>query len=147
MKKIILLTFICGIICVNGYSQTKQELIRELFQVMKQDSLADKMFNSVLPSMMAQMGQNLSPEHKAKADSFMKSKMQPINKIMKQFINDDMAQIYDKRFTQEEIKDYIAFYKTPSGQKMINSLGEIQKDVMTIMMQKYMPMIRQEMMH
>ena len=56
-----------------------------------------------------------------------------------------MALIYDKYFNQEEINDIISFYKTPSGHKWIKSTPEITKELMTVMMQKYMPEIQKAM--
>ena len=61
--------------------------------------------------------------------------MKPIiNKMM----NEDMVAIYDKYFTDSEIKDYIAFYKSPSGQKFVNVTPALQADIMNIMMKDYM---------
>ena len=54
MKKVILVLMIC-IPSLMGYSQTKQESIKELFHVMQQDSIMDKMFSSMIPSMIEQM--------------------------------------------------------------------------------------------
>jgi hypothetical protein len=72
--------------------------------------------------------------------------MQIMKNISKRMLNEDMLILYDKYFTQEEINDFIYFYKTPSGQKYINSTPEITKEMMTIMMQKYMPEIKNAMM-
>ena len=72
--------------------------------------------------------------------------MQIMKNISTRMLNEDMLILYDKYFTQEEINDFIHFYKTPSGQKYINSTPEITKEMMTIMMQKYMPEIKNAMM-
>jgi len=50
-----------------------------------------------------------------------------------------MVDLYDKYFTQSEINDYITFYKSPSGQKFLKATPDLQKDMMNILMQKYMP--------
>ena len=54
-------------------------------------------------------------------------------------INMHMVDIYDKYFTREEIKELIEFHKSPAGQKMLNTMPDIQKDIMTIMMNKHIP--------
>jgi len=36
-----------------------------------------------------------------------------------------MLEVYDKHFTEAEVKDLIAFYKTPTGQKIIKILPQI----------------------
>jgi len=56
-----------------------------------------------------------------------------------------MALIYDKYFTEKEIKDFIVFYKSPSGQKYLSLSPEIMKEFMGTMMQKYMPEMKKTM--
>lgn len=113
-----------------GYSQTKQESIKELFHVMQQDSIMDKMFSTMIPSMLAQMkSQNPQKESLAEARSneMMKSSMQTTRAILKKMMDEDMVALYDKYFSQKEINDYIAFYKSPSGQKFIKVTPEFRK--------------------
>lgn len=144
MKKVILVLMIC-IPSLMGYSQTKQESIKELFHVMQQDSIMDKMFNSMIPSMINQM-KSQHPENdslsNARSNELMKAMMQTTRLIMKKMMDEDMVALYDKYFSQKEINDYIAFYKTPSGQKFIKVTPDISKDLMGIMMQKYVPEIQ-----
>lgn len=145
MKKVILVLMIC-IPSLMGYSQTKQESIKELFHVMQQDSIMDKMFSSMIPSMIEQMksqhpiNDSLS---NARSNELMKAIMQTTRLIMKKMMDEDMVALYDKYFSQKEINDYIAFYKTPSGQKFIKVTPDISKDLMMIMMQKYVPQIQE----
>jgi hypothetical protein len=144
MKKVILVLMIC-IPSLMGYSQTKQESIKELFHVMQQDSIMDKMFSSMIPSMIEQMKSqhpmNDSLEN-ARSNELMKATMQSTRLILKKMMDEDMVALYDKYFSQKEINDYIAFYKTPSGQKFIKVTPDISKDLMGIMMQKYVPEIQ-----
>lgn len=144
MKKVILVLMIC-IPSLMGYSQTKQESIKELFHVMQQDSIMDKMFSSMIPSMIEQM-KSQHPINdslaNARSNEMMKAMMQTTRLIMKKMMDEDMVALYDKYFSQKEINDYIAFYKTPSGQKFIKVTPDISKDLMEIMMQKYVPEIQ-----
>ena len=56
MKRVILVLMFClPALLINGFSQTKQESIKELFGLMKQDSMIDKMYGSMIPAMMNQM--------------------------------------------------------------------------------------------
>jgi hypothetical protein len=41
-----------------------------------------------------------------------------------------LVPIYDKHFTQEEIRDLIRFYESPSGRKMIRVMPEILRESM-----------------
>jgi uncharacterized protein len=125
---------------------TKQESIKELFHIMKQDSMIDKTFSSMLPAMLNQMqGQIKDSASRARSKEMMNSTMQTVKEITKKLRNDDIVIIYDKYFSQEEINDFIKFYKSPSGQKFIKVTPDIQKELMTIMMQKYLPEIQKSM--
>jgi uncharacterized protein len=143
MKKLVFVLLICTATLINGYSQTKQELIKELFKVMKQDSMIDKSFSSIIPSMINQMqSQAKDSTAKARSQEAMKSSMMVMKDIMKRLINEDMVAIYDKNFTESEIKDFITFYKSASGQKLVNTQPEIQKEQATVFIQKYLPEIQ-----
>ena len=137
MKKVVLVLMICipSLMC---YSQKKQESIKELFHVMQLDSIMDKTFSSMIPAIMSQM-KSEDPSVNARANEMMTTTMQSAKVMVKKMMDEDMVTVYDKYFSQNEINDYITFYKSKSGQKFIKMTPEISKDLMTIMMQKYMP--------
>jgi hypothetical protein len=140
MKNVVFLLIFC-FTSLASYSQTKQESIKELFHVMQVDSLTDKMFSSVFPSMFKQMRSQFPAKDSlsvVRTNEIMKSIME-MAKVINDRMREDMVPLYDKYFSQNEINDYIAFYKSPSGQKSIKLMPEIQKDIMNIMMQNYMP--------
>jgi uncharacterized protein len=140
MKKVILATVLCLSVFCNSYSQTKQESIKQLFHLMQTDSLMDKMFSSMIPQILNQQQMQMTDSASRVAfNTKMGSVMLIVKDISKRLLNEDMVVLYDKYFSQAEINDFISFYKTPSGQKMINLTPDIQKDLMTVMMQKYMP--------
>ena len=41
-----------------------------------------------------------------------------------------MLEVYDKYFTEAEVKDLVAFYKTPTGQKFIKILPQISAEML-----------------
>jgi hypothetical protein len=140
MKKVIFGIMFCFIMYSNGYSQTKQESIKELFHLMRSDSLTDRMFTAMIPTMQMQMqGQIKDSATLAHSNEMMGTMMQTVKEISKKMINEDIVTIYDKYLTQNEINDLISFYKTTTGQKFIKIMPEMQKEIMTVMYQKYMP--------
>lgn len=143
MKKALLVLLICVAALFNGYSQTKTELIKELFKVMHQDSVIDKTFSAIIPTMLkqAQSGGKDSLA-KARSQEMIKATMPIMRDIAKRMMDEDMVPIYDKNFNKKEIKDFIRFYKSRSGQKFVKTQPEIQKELMPIMFQKYMPEIQ-----
>ncbi len=143
MKKSVLVLLFCGAVFFNGYSQTKQELIKELFKVMHQDSVIDKTFSSIIPSMFSQMqSQAKDSTGRARAQEAMKATLPVMKGIIKRMMDEDMVAIYARNFSENEIKDFITFYKSPSGQKFVRTQPEIQKELMPIFVQKYLPEIQ-----
>ena len=140
MKKVILVSVFCFVAFINGYSQAKKESIKELFNLMQTDSLIDKMSASIAPSILNQMPCQLTDSVKsARLAEIIISIMPSVKELIKKLLDENMVDIYDKYFTQNEINDYISFYKTPSGQKLIQVSPDIQKDLMEVMSQRYMP--------
>ena len=135
MKKIFVILLLSLLSITYSQAQTKQESIKQLFKLMKTDSLYDKMMEAIVPTIIQQAGKDASdPEVAAKMQKAMNAMKPIINKMM----NEDMVAIYDKYFTDSEIKDYIAFYKSPSGQKFVNVTPAMQADIVNIMMKDYM---------
>lgn len=145
MKKLILFTAVCSLLCLTVHGQTKQQSIKDLLRIMQQDSLMQKTMQATMTAMASHSAPGQDPAAKAKVMAAMSSSMEVTTRIMKKFMDEDMVQIYDKNFSQKEINDFIAFYKSPSGQKMLSSMPAVQTDVMAIMYQKYVPLMMQEM--
>ena len=143
MKKVILAAVFCFFTFVSGYSQTKQESIKELFKVMQTDSLMAKTFDAIISgSMINLQGVIKDSAANAATNVMMKSMMQNLKVMMKKTIDEDMVSLYDKYFTQNDINAYIIFYKSPSGQKFLKVTPDLQKDLMNVMITKYMPEIQ-----
>lgn len=146
MIKSVFVVLFCASSFFNGYSRTKQDLIRELFKVMHQDSVIDKMFSSVIPSMFNQMqSQTKDSTGRARSQEAMKATLPVMKDIIKRMMDVDMVAIYDRNFSENEIKDFITFYTSPSGQKFVKTQPEIQKEIMPIFIKKYIPEIQKAM--
>ena len=152
MKKFKKILAIILISSTSIFSQTKQELIKELFVVMRQDSMIQQMGKMMVQTMMMQkqMAKKAHPEMISKsterldqifdANEMANKQME----MMKRFVKEDLVDIYDKHFSVDEIKDYIRFHKTPSGQKFLKESPKLQNETMMIFMQKYMPEIKKD---
>jgi len=127
MKKAILLSIIFALTTFTVVSQTKQESIRELFSLMKTESMFD---DFAIPF------QGLQKDSTSKV--LCSRLMNSIKPMIKKIMDEDMVALYDKYYSQKEIKDIIRFYKSTTGQKMITTTPELQKEIMKIVQTKYM---------
>ena len=75
-------------------------------------------------------------------NGYLRTEMQT---IMKQGMDKRVVDIYEKYYTIEEIQKYIDFYKTPEGQKLLDTMPLIMKDLMSGMMEKDFPDMKERM--
>lgn len=143
MKKILLVLLFCIPVLLNCQAQTKQENIKVLFQLMQTDSVVEKMMNSMIPVMMKSIPQAQDSTSKSQLDATMKKMTQVMMTITKRLLNEDMVGLYDKYFTEIEIKDLVSFYKSPAGKKMVAVSPELNKEMMMVLITKYFPEMQQ----
>lgn len=120
MKKLLILAFfIMGSFALSAQQTTLDEDIRQLMEI----SGAAKVGVQVMEAMTVQFKQVL-PEVPTEF----------WNEAMKEFNSDALVEliipIYKKYFTADEIKQLIAFYKTPLGQKVTSTLPAITQESM-----------------
>jgi len=145
MKKSIFLLLFSVCIFSGTFAQSKQESIKELMHIMKSDSMMMKMVDQMMPAIMNRV--NLKMKDQADA----KEKSEKVMIILKQIITemtpkimDQIVLSYDKYYTENEIKDIITFYKSPTGQKSINTMPLIMKDMMGNMTSTLIPDMAKE---
>ena len=150
-KKTILATLLAlgtvsyaGEVTPNASITTEQQSARiadvyELLEVMH----AKENYQKTLDAMMGGQGGMLPPS--VKADPEMTKKY---TKIMSDFINkymswdlikEDMAKLYAKYYTQQELRDLKKFYVTPTGQKVLKTVPRIAAESIKLSQSKMMP--------
>jgi hypothetical protein len=149
MKSIILIAatlFTCNI-CGIAQMTPKQQAIKELFIVMHQDSLMNQTMNAMSGAMTATIRNPNSNDTAANntMQRMMAKNMEATKDMVTKLINEDMVDVYDKYFTLQEIKDFTSFYKSKSGQQLLNKMPDITKDIMTVVATKYAPAMQQAM--
>jgi len=90
--------------------------------VLSKDSY-QAMIKQVMASMMAASGQPTDAKTQAKLEAVMLEAL-PYDEML-QF----NAKVYGSRFKDSELQDIIAFYKTPTGVKLVKELPNISGDV------------------
>jgi len=105
-------------------------LAREMFTMMHLDTAMRGVFSSALNSMPVAVAGN--SQNSARAHEFIKSYSAAMDADFPLIVN-DMVQVYAQVFTVQELRDTLAFYRTPSGQAALNK--------MPIVMQQLMPLV------
>lgn len=152
MNRILVISVLCLSLCSVGFAQ--QNIVDP--PASKAD--VERYFEAVhVHEMMAQMVQSmLGPMHQMIHDQFErdKDKLPPdfearMNKTLDDMMTnmpwDDLIQAmipaYEKHFTKSDMDALVAFYSTPSGQKILRELPQVTAESMQTampIMQKYM---------
>ena len=82
-------------------------------------------------------GEALTPEQQAALDKIMSrfaeksTSLYPIDEML-----GDMAAIYQRHFTRDDVNAYIAFYSTPAGEHLLALTPIIMQEYMPVLMQR-----------
>lgn len=152
MKRILVLTIL--ILAMGGYAAAQQnpadapatkEDIEKYLQVMHSREMMTKMVDAMSKPMHQMVHEQylkdkdrLPPDFEARMNKMM-------DDMYKSFPWDDMLDamvpVYQKHFTKADVNTLVAFYSTPTGQKLIQDTPAIMADVM----QSVMPMLQKQM--
>ena len=145
MKKIIAI-FILLLIPSISFAEdpSKKENVEELLVLMNADSIIDNIYsqmNQMIQGMDKQLGvkpseRELFEKYTEKMFSIIKSEMNW------EKMKGPMIDLYLKHYSDKEIQDMLAFYKSESGQSMIKKMPAIIKDSMALsqnMMSDFFP--------
>jgi len=154
MKLAGLVLLLVGSLCSSASAQQeikpeKRALIKELFLATKADKMAASFTNIILTQMERDLPKTLSelPEmtdlKKRDREQAQRVMFEASGRLLARFkeliperINfaEVMEQmfypLYDKFFTEDELKDLVAFYKSPTGQKSIGVMPQLLQDAM-----------------
>ena len=94
---------------------------------------ATNMFDSLVPGVIESAKNTFlrTSPNLAKDLNDVATQLRTENAAKRGEINNEMARIYAQRFTEKEIRDAVAFYKTPLGKKIIEVEPQVLETSMT----------------
>jgi uncharacterized protein len=145
----------------NAISPAKRELIKELLSLTGDQKTVEAVVNSMLDqnekdmeAMLARTDKN-SPLSPAEQETFKRDVRATTARLTGRFrelftkrvnfmqvIDDISLPIYDKYFSESELRDLITFYKTPTGRKTIAIYPQLFTETMTKTSEVLTPKIR-----
>jgi hypothetical protein len=122
---------------LSDVQAARRKQVEVLLELMDADAMIDRVYtqtDQMLREMAAQM--EIQPSEKAVFDDFASK----IIATMKADLNwarmkEPMIDLYLKHYTDQEVKDITAFYKTPSGQSMLKKMPLVMQDSLRISQQ------------
>jgi len=150
MKRRLLLALVCFGLTLPALAQsgddapaTREDIQRYLSVVHSQ-----KMMQQMVDAMSKPMHQMIHDEFVKDQDTLAPDFEARMNQMMDEMLKDApwdkiqnaMIPVYQKHFTHGDVRALIAFYSTPTGQKILNEMPAIMSDAMQSMipiMQQY----------
>ena len=136
-------------VCFAADSTASETSIRQLLEVMHVKALLDSMstqMDGLMKNAMTQVtqGQQVTPEIQKEIEQLqgdVKAQMKSVldwNKLEPMYVR-----IYQKSFNQQEIDGMLAFYKTPTGQSVLNKMPLVLQNTMAEVQQMLQPTMLQ----
>ena len=158
---IALFAFISQANAQTAISPEKQAVIKELLALVNADNKSEDMMNLFVAQMETMREKTIdavldertdltAEERKALRETLITSQKEAAKrfheKLMQKLNFDEMIDeiatiVYDKYYTVDEIKDLIAFYKTPTGQKMLKTMTPLMADTLILTTERLAPKI------
>ena len=122
--------------------------IKQLLEVGQAHKMVDAMFAQMDAFMkqtmqQAAQGQQLSPKIQKDIERRHNQTMAAVKELLDWSKLEPMyVRVYQKSFSQQEVDGMIAFYKTPTGQAVLNKMPLVVQNTMAEVQQMMQPMIQ-----
>lgn len=149
MKRLlILLLFLSVPFSAQAEDGVKRETVEELLSLMRAEKMMDAMYAQI-DKMVADLPSQLDIQESERPifDRYVSR----VTAVMKEEMSWDKMKemtttIYMKHFTEKEVADLVAFYRTESGQAMIEKMPLVMQETMLLsqsMMQDAIPKLKE----
>lgn len=122
VKCVLLFIIIIASPCIFASEASHQNAAKELIEVVDIDTVLDAMYenmNATIAQSLVKQDPCFESIKKPLADLFTKHNQKILNA---ELFKKKMQEIYVETFTEPEIQEIIAFYKTPVGQKTLKTM-------------------------
>ena len=132
------------------------ESVEKLLQVTKSESMVGAMSTQLKPMMRQAMqqsvqqqtgGKPLTPEQQEIIDKMTERLSELLSgEFTWEKFKPQLVQIYTESFDQQEVNDLLTFYRTPSGQALIDKMPTVMQKSMGVsqnMLKDFMPKMQQ----
>ena len=172
LNKIIRTGFICALAVLSlpvgaaapeGIAPEKAALIQELLEVTQSRKNAEAVLRATfdqtdqnLKTFLSQsliQDKNLSPRERSETQQGMTEMAQTMSRRYRevfqkrvnfpQLMEEISMTLYDRHFTEAELRDMVVFYRTPTGQKTIQVMPQLYSESMRMTSERLMP-VQQE---
>ena len=142
-------------------SEEKRKLISQMVVLMKLDKQMTSLTDEILKEMEKTYPEgfaeavdaepNLTPKQKQMLKSTAKERYLSFSRRFRErlpqvvdynkYIEESIYPLYDKYYSEQELRDLVAFYQTPTGQKVIDTMPQLFAESLQLAREKLLPQI------
>jgi len=148
IKRICFLLFLGTLVASAAETQPSEASVKQLLEVTRVHSLLDATMTQLDGFMkqamqQATQGQPITPEVQKQIDKshaeliLMMKEVLDWNKLEPMYVR-----VYQKSFSQSEVDNLIAMYKTPAGQTLLTKMPVVMQNTMSEMQQLMQPIMQ-----
>ena len=148
LKRVLVLLTLFYPVAFAAETRPGEDSIKQLLEVAQVHKLVDSMkiqMDAFMKNAMQQatQGQSVSPRIQKDIDKRQSELMTVLNEELAwEKLEPLYIRVYRQSFSQEEVDGLIAFYKTPTGQAMINKMPVVMQNTFNELQQRMGPMMR-----
>jgi uncharacterized protein len=121
----------------NAQEQSRKQLAEELMTLMNARQNIEQSFAMIKQMVTSEIQKMAPPIGQAPAQEKLSAMMDKMMDLMaKEFswdrLKDDYVDLYAEVYSEQELKDLIAFFKTPSGQALVKKQPELMQRSMEV---------------
>ncbi|MGB9415970.1 MAG: DUF2059 domain-containing protein [Acidobacteriaceae bacterium] len=140
-------TLVLALTTARGDDASKMAKVHEFFRLAKLNQLSAHAMDQVMTQMnsgaMQQIaGSKLTEDDQKRLDEFSGKVRQLVNRTMGwQALEPEYAKLYADAYTEQQLDDLIAFYKSPTGQVMVEKTPMLMKESTAIAQQRMLTLM------
>lgn len=146
-KGLVAFVFVVFSVGVHADESSKQAKLSELVNVMDMDAMVESMYSQMevlMQNMSTQMGVQASEQ--ATFDKYYSQMITLLqDELSWEKMEPSVVDIYNRNFSEKEIDDMLAFYKTETGQSLLTKMPVVMQESMQMsqaLMQSAIPKIQ-----
>ena len=146
-KQLLVLCLLLTPFVASAEIDSHHEATVELMEVMRAAEIMDQFYAQFEPMFTGMSDElALTPEQRQMAERQTQETLQIMREVLNWSIMEPyMVEAYMNVYSEEEIREIIAFYRTPTGQKMLDRMPELMQESMRVsqqMIRDVMPRIQ-----
>jgi uncharacterized protein len=146
--RILMVLILCCSVASAADNPPSEASIKQLLEVAQAHKLIDTMMaqmDGFMKNVMQQatQGQHITPQVQKDIDKRRAEMMAAMKELVDWNKLEPMyVRVYQKTFTQQEVDGMVSFYKTPTGQALLNKMPVVMQNTMSEMQQMMAPMMQ-----